>query len=82
MKLNLIVAPLITEKGTIVSEKANQVVFRVRPEATKDKIRLVVEEHVQGHRDHRCGRQLSWAKNAGADARRAAAGLEKGLRDA
>ena len=40
----LIIAPLITEKGTIASEKANQVIFRVRPEATKDKIRLVVEE--------------------------------------
>ena len=40
----LIIATLITEKGTIASEKANQVVFRVRPEATKDKIRLVVEE--------------------------------------
>ena len=40
----LIVAPLITEKGTIVSEKANQVVFRVRPEASKDKIRVAVEE--------------------------------------
>jgi large subunit ribosomal protein L23 len=38
------IAPLITEKGTIASEKANQVIFRVRPEATKDKIRLVVEE--------------------------------------
>jgi len=40
----LIVAPLVTEKGTIVSEKVNRVVFRVRSEATKDKIRLVVEE--------------------------------------
>ena len=40
----LILAPLITEKGSIASEKANQVVFKVRPEATKDKIRLVVEE--------------------------------------
>jgi large subunit ribosomal protein L23 len=40
----LIIAPLVTEKGTIVSEKANQVVFRVRPDATKDKIRLVVED--------------------------------------
>jgi large subunit ribosomal protein L23 len=40
----LIIAPLITEKGTIASEKANQVIFKVRPEATKDKIRLVVEE--------------------------------------
>jgi large subunit ribosomal protein L23 len=39
----LILAPLITEKGTIASEKANQVIFKVRPEATKDKIRLVVE---------------------------------------
>jgi large subunit ribosomal protein L23 len=39
----LIIAPLITEKGTIAGEKANQVIFRVRPEATKDKIRLVVE---------------------------------------
>jgi large subunit ribosomal protein L23 len=40
----LIVAPLITEKGTIIGEKANQVVFRVRPEASKNKIRLAVEE--------------------------------------
>ncbi|MGA2411395.1 MAG: 50S ribosomal protein L23 [Candidatus Binataceae bacterium] len=40
----LIVAPLITEKGTIVNEKANQVVFRVRPNASKDTIRLAVEE--------------------------------------
>jgi large subunit ribosomal protein L23 len=40
----LIVAPLVTEKGTVVNEEANQVVFRVRPEATKDKIRLVVED--------------------------------------
>ena len=40
----LIIAPLITEKGTIAGERANQVIFRVRPEATKDKIRLIVEE--------------------------------------
>jgi large subunit ribosomal protein L23 len=40
----LIVAPLVTEKGTIVSSKANQVVFRVRPEANKDQLRQAVEE--------------------------------------
>lgn len=40
----LIIAPLITEKGTVANEKANQVIFKVRPEATKDKIRLVVEQ--------------------------------------
>ena len=40
----LIVSPLVTEKGTIVGEKANQVVFRVRPTASKDQIRTTVEE--------------------------------------
>ncbi|HKV56267.1 MAG TPA: 50S ribosomal protein L23 [Candidatus Binataceae bacterium] len=41
---NLIVSPLITEKGTISGEKANQVVFRVRPAASKDQIRSIIEE--------------------------------------
>ena len=40
---DVILAPLITEKGTAVGEKANQVVFRVRPGASKDAIREVVE---------------------------------------
>lgn len=40
---NLIIAPLITEKGTAAGEKANQVVFRVRSGASKDAIRGVVE---------------------------------------
>jgi large subunit ribosomal protein L23 len=40
----LIIAPVITEKGTIAGEKANQVIFRVRPEATKDTIRMIVED--------------------------------------
>jgi large subunit ribosomal protein L23 len=40
---SLIVAPIITEKGTLASEKAGQVLFRVRPGASKDKIREAVE---------------------------------------
>jgi large subunit ribosomal protein L23 len=40
---DVILAPLITEKGTAVGEKANQVIFRVRPAASKDAIREVVE---------------------------------------
>ena len=40
----LIIAPLITEKGTIAGEKANQVVFRVRRAASKNQIRATVEE--------------------------------------
>jgi large subunit ribosomal protein L23 len=39
-----IVAPLITEKGTAVGEKANQVVFRVRPGTSKQVIRTTVED--------------------------------------
>jgi large subunit ribosomal protein L23 len=40
---SLILAPIITEKGTMASEKAGQVLFRVRPSASKDKIREAVE---------------------------------------
>jgi large subunit ribosomal protein L23 len=40
----LIVSPLITEKGTAVGAEANQVVFRVRPAASKDQIRATVED--------------------------------------
>ena len=41
---SLIIAPLITEKGTFAGEKANQVVFRVRPEAGKNQLRLAIED--------------------------------------
>jgi large subunit ribosomal protein L23 len=41
---SIILSPLITEKGTLASEKANQVVFRVRPEASKDLVREAVEK--------------------------------------
>jgi len=40
----IIKAPLITEKGTLVSEKAGQVVFMVDPQATKQDIRHAVKE--------------------------------------
>jgi large subunit ribosomal protein L23 len=40
---DVIMAPLITEKGTLVSEEGNQVIFRVRREASKGEIRRAVE---------------------------------------
>ena len=46
---DVIIAPAITEKGTVVGEKANQVVFRVRRDATKGAIRDVVEELFKVH---------------------------------
>jgi large subunit ribosomal protein L23 len=38
-----LVAPLITEKGTLINESSNQVIFRVRREASKEEIRQAVE---------------------------------------
>jgi len=40
----MVISPLVTEKGTIVGEKSNQVVFRIRPGASKDQIRDVIED--------------------------------------
>lgn len=39
----VITAPLITEKGTLVNAEGNQVVFRVRRNVRKDEIRRAVE---------------------------------------
>ncbi|MCS6877024.1 MAG: 50S ribosomal protein L23 [Geminicoccaceae bacterium] len=39
---DVIIAPVITEKATMLSEK-NQVVFKVRKDATKPEIRAAVE---------------------------------------
>jgi len=40
---HVIKSPLITEKGTLVNEIGNQVLFRVRPEANKVEIKRAVE---------------------------------------
>jgi large subunit ribosomal protein L23 len=40
---DVISSPLITEKGTMVNEEANQFVFRVRREVNKHEIRRAVE---------------------------------------
>jgi large subunit ribosomal protein L23 len=40
---NVILSPVITEKASLVSE-ANQVVFNVRPNATKPQIKTAVEQ--------------------------------------
>jgi large subunit ribosomal protein L23 len=46
---DVIEGPLITEKGTLVNEEANQVVFRVRPWANKVEIRSAVERLFKVH---------------------------------
>jgi len=42
--LNVIQAPLITEKGTFVAETARQIIFKVDPRASKHEIRDAVEK--------------------------------------
>jgi large subunit ribosomal protein L23 len=39
----IIQAPLVTEKGSVLSEKNNQVLFRVRPDANKIEVKRAVE---------------------------------------
>ena len=39
---DVILAPVITEKATLASE-ANQVIFRVNPQATKPEIKVAIE---------------------------------------
>ena len=40
---DVVKGPVITEKGTLVGELGNQVVFRVHPDANKVEIRQAVE---------------------------------------
>jgi large subunit ribosomal protein L23 len=40
---DVVQGPIITEKGTLVNELGNQVVFRVHPHANKVEIRQAVE---------------------------------------
>ena len=40
---DIIQAPLITEKGSLLVEKANQVLFKVRPDANKIEVKRAVE---------------------------------------
>lgn len=39
----IIQAPLITEKGSLLGEKTNQVLFRVRPDANKVEVKKAIE---------------------------------------
>lgn len=40
---DVIKAPLISEKGTLLTESANQVLFKVRPDANKIEVKQAVE---------------------------------------
>ena len=41
--MKILLAPVISEKGTFVGEKHNQYLFRVMPDATKPEIKAAVE---------------------------------------
>ncbi len=67
---DVITSPLITEKGTMVSELGNQVLFRVRRDANKDEIRRAIEtlfkvKVVKVRTLHLLGKTKRVGKNAG-----------------
>lgn len=41
--MQVLLAPIVTEKATFIAEKNNQVAFRVAPDATKPEIKAAVE---------------------------------------
>jgi len=41
--MTLLLAPIVSEKATQLADKHNQVIFRVRPDATKIEIKAAVE---------------------------------------
>ena len=41
--MTLLLAPIVSEKGTYVADKHEQVIFRVVPDATKPEIKAAVE---------------------------------------
>ncbi len=40
---DIVQGPLVTEKGTLLAEKSNHVVFKVRPDANKVEIKKAIE---------------------------------------
>jgi large subunit ribosomal protein L23 len=41
--MTMLLAPIVSEKATFIADKHNQVIFRVRPDATKGEIKAAVE---------------------------------------
>jgi len=41
--MTVLLAPVVSEKATFVADKHNQVIFRVRPDATKNDVKAAVE---------------------------------------
>jgi large subunit ribosomal protein L23 len=40
---NVLMAPIVSEKSTMIADRSNQIAFRVRPDATKQDVKAAVE---------------------------------------
>ena len=75
--MTVLLAPVVSEKGTFIADKHNQVVFRVVPNATKPEVKAAVElmfktqvesvqiSNVKGKKKRfgtHAGRRRSWKK--------------------
>lgn len=77
--LQVLLAPVISEKSTMVADKNEQVVFRVVGDATKPEIKAAVEL-LQGAGRVRADHQRQAQAKALRPYHRCAQGLEEGLR--
>jgi large subunit ribosomal protein L23 len=41
--MTILLAPVVSEKATFIADRHNQVIFRVRPDATKKDVKAAVE---------------------------------------
>lgn len=41
--MKVLIAPIVSEKATMIAERANQVAFRVLQDATRDEVKAAVE---------------------------------------
>lgn len=68
--MSILLSPHVSEKGTRVADAANQVVFRVRPDARKPEIKRAVEKLFNVEVERVCtasikGKQKRFQRTAG-----------------
>ena len=78
--MTVLLAPVVSEKSTIVADKHDQVHLRVMRDATKPEVKAAVELHVQGARSIvRADRERQGQGEALRPIHRPARQLEEGL---
>ena len=78
--MTLLLAPVVSEKGTFIADKHEQVIFRVAPDATKPEVKAAVELMFKVAGRRACRSQRQGQGEALRPLHRPPAQLEEGLR--